>query len=75
MTGSGKTKLMQLLTATSKCSSGDAYIGSWSLLRTPTEYASNIGYCPEALGLPEHLTGREVRALLLFCLLWRGVEA
>ncbi|XP_037557237.1 ABC transporter ced-7 [Dermacentor silvarum] len=64
VTGSGKTKLMQLLTATSKCSSGYAYIGSWSLLRTPTEYASNIGYCPEALGLPEHLTGREIIELI-----------
>ncbi|KAH7970138.1 hypothetical protein HPB49_000075 [Dermacentor silvarum] len=64
VTGSGKTKLMQLLTATSKCSSGDAYIGSWSLLRTPAEYASNIGYCPEALGLPEHLTGREIIELI-----------
>ncbi|XP_072141343.1 phospholipid-transporting ATPase ABCA3-like [Dermacentor andersoni] len=64
VTGSGKTKLMQLLTATSECSSGDVYIGSWSLLRTPREYASNIGYCPEALGLPEHLTGREVIELI-----------
>ncbi|XP_075527790.1 phospholipid-transporting ATPase ABCA3-like [Dermacentor variabilis] len=64
VTGSGKTKLMQLLTATSECSSGDVYIGSWSLLRTPREYASNIGYCPEALDLPEHLTGREVIELI-----------
>ncbi|KAL1438577.1 hypothetical protein MTO96_047935 [Rhipicephalus appendiculatus] len=46
VTGSGKTKLMQLLTGSSECSSGDVYIGSWSLLRTPRAYASNIRLLP-----------------------------
>ncbi|KAL1475491.1 hypothetical protein MTO96_019608 [Rhipicephalus appendiculatus] len=67
VTGAGKTELMQLLTGLSEISSGDAYIGSLSLSRTPTEYTSKIGYCPDALGLPDHLTGREI--IELFCVL------
>ncbi|KAH6929439.1 hypothetical protein HPB50_000256 [Hyalomma asiaticum] len=67
VTGAGKTELMQLLTGLSECSSGDVYLGSLSLSRTPREYASKIGYCPDALGLPDHLTGREI--IELFCVL------
>ncbi|XP_075749204.1 phospholipid-transporting ATPase ABCA3-like [Rhipicephalus microplus] len=67
VTGAGKTELMQLLTGLSEISSGDVYVGSLSLSRTPTEYSSKVGYCPDALGLPDHLTGREV--IQLFCVL------
>ncbi|KAH7936144.1 hypothetical protein HPB52_018851 [Rhipicephalus sanguineus] len=48
VTGSGKTKLMQLLTDSSECSA----------------YASNIGYCPESFCLPGYLTGHEIIELL-----------
>ncbi|KAH6941849.1 hypothetical protein HPB50_023655 [Hyalomma asiaticum] len=58
------TKLMQLLTDSYECSSGDVYIGSWSLLRTPRTYAANIGYCPESVCMPEHLTGHEIIELV-----------
>ncbi|XP_075550213.1 phospholipid-transporting ATPase ABCA3-like [Dermacentor variabilis] len=61
VTGAGKTELMQLLTGLSESSSGDVYLASLSLSRTPRVYASKIGYCPDTLGLPDHLTGREVR--------------
>lgn len=67
VTGAGKTELMQLLTGLSESSSGDVYLGSLSRSRTPREYASKIGYCPDALGLPDHLTGREI--IELFCVL------
>ncbi|XP_054926917.1 phospholipid-transporting ATPase ABCA3-like [Dermacentor andersoni] len=58
---------MQLLTGLSESSSGDVYLGSLSLSRTPRVYASKIGYCPDTLGLPDHLTGREI--IELFCVL------
>ncbi|KAK8767781.1 hypothetical protein V5799_005440 [Amblyomma americanum] len=67
VTGAGKTELMQLLTGLSEGSSGDVYLDSLSLSRTPKEYASKLGYCPDALGLPDHLTGREI--IELFCVL------
>lgn len=60
VTGSGKTGLMQLLTGTTEASSGDILMNNLSLARNPREFLANLGYCPETLGLPDHLTGREV---------------
>ncbi|XP_077548808.1 phospholipid-transporting ATPase ABCA3-like [Haemaphysalis longicornis] len=65
--GAGKTELMHLLTGFSEPSSGSAHLGSLTLSGNAKQYISRLGYCPETLGLPEYLTGREV--LELFCVL------
>lgn len=62
VTGAGKTELMQLLAGVTQSTSGDVFMGDLSLHKNPREFLSNIGYCPEAFGLPYYLTGREVSA-------------
>ncbi|XP_064477189.1 phospholipid-transporting ATPase ABCA1-like [Ornithodoros turicata] len=63
VTGAGKTEMMQMLTGVTEISSGDAYIGNASLTDEPTKFLAQVGYCPETLGLPDHMTGRQLVTL------------
>ncbi|XP_077509926.1 phospholipid-transporting ATPase ABCA3-like isoform X2 [Amblyomma americanum] len=68
--GSGKTLLLEVLSALALRSSGNAYSQKYTLSESPRKWQSQIGYCPEKGGLVPSLTVAE--HLLLFARL-RGV--
>ncbi|XP_063224088.1 phospholipid-transporting ATPase ABCA3-like isoform X2 [Bacillus rossius redtenbacheri] len=68
--GAGKTSTFKMMTGDERISSGEAYIGGFSLKNQLKQVHRRIGYCPQFDALMESLTGRET--LWLFCML-RGV--
>ncbi|XP_063224038.1 phospholipid-transporting ATPase ABCA3-like [Bacillus rossius redtenbacheri] len=68
--GAGKTSTFKMMTGDERISSGEAYIGGFSLKNQLKQVHRRIGYCPQSNALMESLTGRET--LWLFCML-RGV--
>jgi ABC-2 type transport system ATP-binding protein len=57
--GAGKTTVMRLLTAIMEPASGEAWVGSRSILTEGEEIKENIGYMPQQFGLYEDLTVME----------------
>jgi ABC-2 type transport system ATP-binding protein len=57
--GAGKTTVMRLLTAIMAPTSGEAWVGSRSILTEGEEIKENIGYMPQRFGLYEDLTVME----------------
>lgn len=57
--GAGKTTVMRLLTAIMEPTSGEAWVGSRSILREGEEIKENIGYMSSRFGLYEDLTVME----------------
>lgn len=57
--GSGKTTVMRLLTAIMEPTSGEAWVGSRSILTEGEEIKENIGYMSQKFGLYEDLTVME----------------
>ena len=57
--GAGKTTVMRLLTAIMEPTSGEAWVGSRSILTEGEEIKENIGYMSQRFGLYEDLTVME----------------
>ncbi len=57
--GAGKTTVMRLLTAIMEPTSGEAWVGSRSILTESEEIKENIGYMSQKFGLYEDLTVME----------------
>ncbi|ETN61053.1 ATP-binding cassette sub-family A member 3 [Anopheles darlingi] len=70
--GAGKTSTFRMLTGDRKPTSGDAWIGGYSLRTQLPAVYRRIGYCPQFDALLDDLTGRET--LHLFALL-RGIPS
>ena len=61
----GKTTVLKMLMGDISITSGDAYIGSYSIKKDMKRAHSQIGYCPQFDACLPQLTGRET--LRLFC--------
>lgn len=57
--GAGKTSTMAMLTAEFPPTSGDAFLGGYSVTNQPEETRRRIGYCPQFDAHFANMTGRE----------------
>lgn len=57
--GAGKTTTFKMLTGEETVSSGDAFVGGYSIRSDLRKVRQQIGYCPQFDALLDHLTGRE----------------
>jgi sodium transport system ATP-binding protein len=58
--GAGKTTALRMMSTLIEPTSGDAWIGSHSILRSPAEVRRRIGFLTGSTGLYPRLTAREV---------------
>ena len=63
--GAGKTTTFKMLTGDISITSGDVFIGSYSIKKDLKRAHSQIGYCPQFDACLPQLTGRET--LQMFC--------
>lgn len=68
--GAGKTTTFRMLTGDETITSGDAFVGGYSIRSDIGKVRQRIGYCPQFDALLEHMTGRET--LVMYARL-RGV--
>uniref|UniRef100_A0A8C3WSX6 ATP binding cassette subfamily A member 3 n=1 Tax=Catagonus wagneri TaxID=51154 RepID=A0A8C3WSX6_9CETA len=68
--GAGKTTTFKMLTGEETITSGDAFVGGYSVSSDLGKVRQRIGYCPQFDALLDHLTGRET--LVMYARL-RGV--
>ena len=57
--GSGKTTTFRMLTGSTEITSGDAFIGSYSVQKQARKAHIHLGYCPQSDAFIMELTGRE----------------
>jgi ABC-2 type transport system ATP-binding protein len=57
--GAGKTTAINIMTGLLKPTSGEAFVGGFSIKKQPTEIRKLIGVCPQEPAFYPHLTGRE----------------
>ncbi|XP_053412499.1 phospholipid-transporting ATPase ABCA3 [Nycticebus coucang] len=58
--GAGKTTTFKMLTGEDSITSGDAFIGGYSISSDIGKVRQRIGYCPQFDALLDHMTGREM---------------
>ncbi|KAJ1067367.1 hypothetical protein K5549_010485 [Capra hircus] len=68
--GAGKTTTFKMLTGEETITSGDAFVGGYSISSDIGKVRQRIGYCPQFDALLDHMTGRET--LVMFARL-RGI--
>ncbi|XP_030704320.1 phospholipid-transporting ATPase ABCA3 isoform X2 [Globicephala melas] len=68
--GAGKTTTFKMLTGEETITSGDAFVGGYSISSDIGKMRQRIGYCPQFDALLDHMTGRET--LVMYARL-RGV--
>ncbi|EFB17717.1 hypothetical protein PANDA_016243, partial [Ailuropoda melanoleuca] len=57
--GAGKTTTFKMLTGEETITSGDAFVGGYSISSEIGKVRQRIGYCPQFDALLDHMTGRE----------------
>uniref|UniRef100_A0A8C4PIL5 ATP binding cassette subfamily A member 3 n=1 Tax=Equus asinus asinus TaxID=83772 RepID=A0A8C4PIL5_EQUAS len=57
--GAGKTTTFKMLTGEETITSGDAFVGGYSISSDIGKVRQRIGYCPQFDALLDHMTGRE----------------
>nr|KAF6365701.1 hypothetical protein mPipKuh1_000030 [Pipistrellus kuhlii] len=57
--GAGKTTTFKMLTGEETLTSGDAFVGGYSIRSDIGKVRQRIGYCPQFDALLDHMTGRE----------------
>nr|KAF6488605.1 ATP binding cassette subfamily A member 3 [Molossus molossus] len=57
--GAGKTTTFKMLTGEETITSGDAFVGGYSISSDIRKVRQRIGYCPQFDALLDHMTGRE----------------
>ncbi|CAK6444803.1 unnamed protein product [Pipistrellus nathusii] len=57
--GAGKTTTFKMLTGEETLTSGDAFVGGYSVRSDIGKVRQRIGYCPQFDALLDHMTGRE----------------
>lgn len=57
--GAGKTTLFKILVGLTQPDSGEVWVGDQRVSTAGTTLRDHIGYLPERVGFPNHLTGRE----------------
>ncbi|XP_025772506.1 ATP-binding cassette sub-family A member 3 [Puma concolor] len=57
--GAGKTTTFKMLTGEETITSGDAFVGGYSISSEIRKVRQRIGYCPQFDALLDHMTGRE----------------
>ncbi|XP_062036032.1 phospholipid-transporting ATPase ABCA3-like [Lepus europaeus] len=68
LNGAGKTTTFQILTGEDSATSGDVYIGGFSITKNNIKIRSKIGYCPQFDALLEYMTGEEI--MTMYARLW-----
>nr|KAF6439590.1 hypothetical protein HJG63_000034 [Rousettus aegyptiacus] len=68
--GAGKTTTFKMLTGEETITSGDAFVGGYSISSDIGKVRQRIGYCPQFDALLDHMTGRET--LIMYARL-RGI--
>uniref|UniRef100_A0A8C6DPH6 ATP binding cassette subfamily A member 3 n=1 Tax=Moschus moschiferus TaxID=68415 RepID=A0A8C6DPH6_MOSMO len=68
--GAGKTTTFKMLTGEETITSGDAFVGGYSISSDIGKVRQRIGYCPQFDALLDHMTGQET--LVMFARL-RGI--
>ncbi|XP_062956081.1 phospholipid-transporting ATPase ABCA3 [Cynocephalus volans] len=58
--GAGKTTTFKMLTGEETITSGDAFVGGYSISADIGKVRQRIGYCPQFDALLDHMTGREM---------------
>ncbi|XP_055460812.1 phospholipid-transporting ATPase ABCA3 [Psammomys obesus] len=61
--GAGKTTTFKMLTGEETITSGDAFVGGYSISSEIGKVRQRIGYCPQFDALLDHMTGREMLAM------------
>lgn len=71
--GAGKSTLIKMLTTLMPPTSGDAWIGGFSICKRPREVRRRIGYVPQLLSADGSLTGYEnlLLSARLYAIPWR----
>uniref|UniRef100_A0A8C8T3P5 ATP-binding cassette, sub-family A member 3 n=1 Tax=Peromyscus maniculatus bairdii TaxID=230844 RepID=A0A8C8T3P5_PERMB len=58
--GAGKTTTFKMLTGEETITSGDAFVGGYSISSDIGKVRQRMGYCPQFDALLDHMTGREM---------------
>ncbi|MBZ3879600.1 ATP-binding cassette sub-family A member 3 [Sciurus carolinensis] len=58
--GAGKTTTFKMLTGEEPITSGDAFVGGYSISSDIGKVRQRMGYCPQFDALLDHMTGREM---------------
>uniref|UniRef100_A0A8C2MH63 ATP-binding cassette, sub-family A member 3 n=1 Tax=Cricetulus griseus TaxID=10029 RepID=A0A8C2MH63_CRIGR len=58
--GAGKTTTFKMLTGEETITSGDAFVGGYSISSEIGKVRQRMGYCPQFDALLDHMTGREM---------------
>ncbi|XP_012866697.1 PREDICTED: ATP-binding cassette sub-family A member 3 [Dipodomys ordii] len=58
--GAGKTTTFKMLTGEETITSGDAFVGGYSISSDIQQVRQRMGYCPQFDALLDHMTGREM---------------